>query len=138
MTNIILTVVAGLLVSILTGLLTYFIKQAKNYKKLLEEQRTEGYRQLIHEEIKPLEKDLGELRAKVLTLGQKEQHHIDIIQGSYKFRLIHLCKTYIRQQYITQDQFDQLSEFYKVYAELGGNGQAAEFYDKVLDLPIHD
>jgi hypothetical protein len=124
--------------SILTGLLTYFIKQAKNYKKLLEEQRTEGYIQLIHEEIKPLEKDLGELRAKVLALGQKEQHHIDIIQGSYKFRLIHLCKTYIRQQYITQDQFDQLSEFYKVYAELGGNGQAAEFYDKVLDLPIHD
>ena len=138
MTSIILTVVAGLLLSILTGMLTYFIKQAKNYKKLLEEQREEGYRQLIHEEIKPLEKDLGELRAKVLALGQKEQHHIDIIQGSYKFRLVHLCKTYIRQQYITQDQFDQLSEFYKVYAELGGNGQAAEFYDKVLDLPIHD
>ena len=138
MTSIILTVVAGLLLSILTGMLTYFIKQAKNYKRLLEEQREEGYRQLIHEEIKPLEKDLGELRAKVLALGQKEQHHIDIIQGSYKFRLVHLCKTYIRQQYITQDQFDQLSEFYKVYAELGGNGQAAEFYDKVLDLPIHD
>lgn len=138
MTTIIISVVAGLLLSILTGCLAYFVKEAKNYKKLLEEQREEGFRQLIHEEIKPLEKDLGELRAKLLEVGETEKHHIEIIQGSYKFRLIHLCKTYIRQQYITQDQFDQLSEFYKVYTDLGGNGQAAEFYDKVLDLPIHD
>ena len=138
MGELIIPVAAGLLVSILTGLLAYFIKQTKNYKKLLEEQREEGIRQLIHEEIKPLEKDLGELRVKLLEVGRTEQHHIEIIQGSYKFRLIHLCKTYIRQQYITQDQFDQLSEFYKVYTDLGGNGQAAEFYDKVLELPIHD
>lgn len=136
--EILVSVATTIILAVVTGLMTYFKKQAKGYKELLAEQKEESQRKLIHEEIKPLEKDLGELRKKVLELQTKEQHHIDIIQGSYKFRLIHLCRTYIRQGYITQDQFDQLSEFYKVYSDLGGNGQAAEFYDKVLDLPIHD
>ena len=136
--EILVSVATTIILAVVTGLMTYFKKQAKGYKELLAEQKEESQRKLIHEEIKPLEKDLGELRKKVLELQVKEQHHIDIIQGSYKFRLIHLCRTYIRQGYITQDQFDQLSEFYKVYSDLGGNGQAAEFYDKVLDLPIHD
>jgi hypothetical protein len=37
---------------------------------------------------------------------------------------------------MTQDQFEQLSEFYKMYHGLGGNGQAEEFYDKTRALPI--
>lgn len=138
MVEIIISVMSALIIAVLTGLLTHFKRQANDYKRLLSEQKKDSYRQLIHEEIKPLERDLGELRKMILELQAKEQHHIDIIQGSYKFRLIHLCRVYIRQKYITQEQFDQLSEFYKTYAELGGNGQAAEFYEKVLNLPIHD
>ena len=48
-----------------------------------------------------------------------------------------LCKQYIKQGYITPEQYDQLTEFYKIYHDLGGNGQAKEFYDKALSLPCH-
>lgn len=37
---------------------------------------------------------------------------------------------------MTQDQFEQLTEFYRVYTGLGGNGQAKEYYEKVMQLPI--
>jgi hypothetical protein len=39
---------------------------------------------------------------------------------------------------MTYSQYEQLTEFYKLYVGLGGNGQAKEFYDKVIKLPIHD
>ena len=136
--EIVVAVSSAIIIAILTGLMAYFKSQAKNYKVLLQEQKEENYRRIIHEEIKPLEEELGKLQTTVLKLREEEKNHMDIIQGSYKFRLIHLCRTYIRQKYITQEQFDQLSEFFKTYTNLGGNGQAAEFYDKVLDLPIHD
>ena len=48
-----------------------------------------------------------------------------------------LCKQYIKQGYITPEQYDQLTEFYKVYHDLGGNGQAKEFYDKAVSLQCH-
>ena len=138
MTELIISVVSAIIVAIVTGFMTYFKKQAKDYKRLLAEQKEENYRKQIHEEIAPLEKDLGELRVHLQKLENAEEERLKIIQGQYKFRLIHLCKVYIRQQYITEDQFEQLSEFYKVYTALGGNGQAAEFYQKVLNLPVHD
>lgn len=67
---------------------------------------------------------------------ETEQAHIDLIVSSYRFRLIQLCKIYIRQKYITQDQYDQLTEFYKVYVGFGGNGQAKEYYEKAIALPF--
>jgi hypothetical protein len=39
---------------------------------------------------------------------------------------------------MTESQFEQLTEFYKLYTGLGGNGQAKEFFDKACALPIHD
>lgn len=136
--QIAISVIAGLLIAILTGLMTYFRKQAKQYKDMLASQKEAFYRQLVHEEIKPLERDLGELRTQLLNLQAEEHHHLAIIQGQYKFRLIHLCRTYIRQGYLTEDQYECLSEFFKVYTDLGGNGQAQEFYERVMQLPIHD
>jgi hypothetical protein len=37
---------------------------------------------------------------------------------------------------MTQEQYDQLSEFYRIYSGLGGNGQAKEYYELALELPI--
>jgi hypothetical protein len=31
-----------------------------------------------------------------------------------------------------------LVEFYKVYVGLGGNGQAKQYYDKTIELPIRE
>ena len=55
---------------------------------------------------------------------------MDLIISSYRFRLVQLCREFIKQGYLTQSQYDQLVEFYKVYHGLGGNGQAQEYYEK--------
>lgn len=69
-----------------------------------------------------------------MNLGDTEQRHLNIIIASYRYRLIALCKEFINQGYITTDQYEQLSEFYKVYHDLGGNGQAEEYYHRAMSL----
>lgn len=63
---------------------------------------------------------------------------MDLIIASYRYRLVQLCKIYIHQGYMTQDQYDQLTEFYKLYTALGGNGQAQDYYEKTIKLEIRD
>lgn len=55
-------------------------------------------------------------------LQKKNDKNMEMIISSYKFRLIQLCKTHLRDKTITQDEFDQVSEMYKLYHGLGGNG----------------
>lgn len=73
--------------------------------------------------------DLNEVQA-------KNDENFKLIINSYKFRLIQLCKTHIRDGYISESDFEQITEMYKLYHGLGGNGQAQEYYDKVLELEI--
>ena len=136
--EIVLPIITSLLLGLVTGLLTHFKKQAKQYKELLQEQKEENWHKMIQGELEPLVKEVASLQAQINTLRNEEKEQIDIILGSYKFRLIYLCKAYLRQGYLTEDQLEQISEFYKTYHGLGGNGQAQEFYEKVLTLPVHD
>ena len=48
--------------------------------------------------------------------------NFNLIINSYKFRLIQLCKTHLRDDYITESDFEQITEMYKLYHGLGGNG----------------
>ena len=41
-----------------------------------------------------------------------------------------------KKGYMTSNEYEQLTEFYKVYHGLGGNGQAKTYYDKTIKLPI--
>lgn len=136
--QIVLPIITSLLLGLVTGLLAHFKKQAKQYKDLLEEQKEENWHKMIQGELEPLVKETASLQAQINALRKEEKEQIDIILGSYKFRLIYLCKAYLRQGYLTEDQLEQISEFYKTYHGLGGNGQAQEFYEKVLTLPVHD
>ena len=123
------------------------------------------YRQMIVDEIEPIIDELARLRDeinKVNLNAQKgitaletkedvEHRHMyddlndiqsentknfNLIINSYKFRLIQLCKTHLRDDYITESDFEQITEMYKLYHGLGGNGQAQEYYDKVLKLDV--
>lgn len=67
-----------------------------------------------------------------------EQHHMQLIIASYRYRLIQLCKEFIKQGFMTPKQYDQLIEFYKVYFGLGGNGPAKQYYDKAIALPVKE
>ena len=116
----------------------YLHSQLKNYKKLLDEKDNAQLRKVILDELEPIVEEIHRLEKRLKVCEEKENGHIDLILQSYKFRLIQLCKTYLRQQYLTQVQYDQLNEFFKVYSGLGGNGQAEEYYDKAMALPIKE
>lgn len=132
------------LVEILFGLVAagalafckYLHSQIKNYKKLLDEKKDERMETAIDERLEPIVAEIEELRKYIRDVGQVEKHHMDLIVSSYRFRLVQLCKEFIRQGYITQLQYDQLTEFYKLYEALGGNGQAKDYYDKAIMLDI--
>lgn len=116
----------------------YLHSQMKNYKKLLEEKEIVEFEEAIESRIEPIKNEIEELRKYIRDVGAVEKNHMDLIISSYRFRLIQLCKEYIRQGYMTQNQYDQLTEFYKLYNALGGNGQAQEYYEKTIKLEIRD
>lgn len=137
-TAVLISVISTIIISLLTACVVFFKKQAKTYQGLLERERKDNLRNTVREELEPVIEEINRLQARVERCEAKEQEDVKIILHSYKFRLIQLCQTYLRQQYLTQTQFDQLSEFYKVYHDLGGNGQAQEYYEKVMKLAIRE
>jgi hypothetical protein len=103
-------------------------------KKAEEQQKTEH---IIEEKLEPIYEELEALRTYIRETESIEKVHMSLIIASYRFRLIQLCKEFIKQGYLTQAQYDQLSEFYRVYVGLGGNGQAEDYYKRTMKLPIH-
>lgn len=145
------------------GLLAYckhLWAQKQELQKRKEEDMTRLHRQMILDEIEPLVEEIHRVKTsldqKVSELRheadqthanmykdlelvtKKNDKNLELIINSYKFRFIQLCKTHLRDGYITQDEFDQITEMFKLYSGLGGNGQAEEYYEKVIDLPLRD
>ena len=145
------------------GLLAYcksLFAQKKELQKRKEEDLTRLHRQMILDEIEPIIEELkrvkDNLQGSIDTLRSEADHthanmykdleivtkkndkNLELIINSYKFRLIQLCKTHLRDGYITQDAFEQITEMYKLYHGLGGNGQAQDYYERVMELEIHD
>ena len=71
-------------------------------------------------------------------LQDNNDKNFALIINSYKYRLIQLCKTHLRDGYISSDDFEQITEMYNLYHGLGGNGQAEDYYNKVKELEIKD
>jgi len=82
--------------------------------------------------------EMETLSAQIEDVSEKEHVLEERLLTSYRFRLIQLCRLYLSQKYLTQDQFDQLTEFFKLYSAMGGNGQGREYYEKAIALPIRD
>ena len=145
----------------------YLWGKNKELEKLQKEDENRKYRQMIINEIEPILDELAkaeddikhldtDVQASIAALkaaADIEHKHmykdLERIQGnndrnfnliinSYKFRLIQLCKSHLRDNFITEEDFEQITEMYKLYHGLGGNGQAQEYYEKVLDLEIHE
>lgn len=137
----------------------------KKLEEMQKADQNRQYRQMILDEIEPIINEITRLKSEITAVDTNakvaltqfrtevdvtKQHMYDdlneiqakndenfkLIINSYKFRLIQLCKTHIRDGYITESDFEQITEMYKLYHGLGGNGQAQEYYDKVLELDI--
>ena len=114
----------------------YLYKQLKAYKQLLNDKKYEDLDDRIDEKLKPILDDIEEIRGYIRKAEIKENRDLELIIASYRFRLVQLCKLYIKKGYMTQDEYDQLTEFFKLYSSLGGNGQAKEYYEKTVKLEI--
>lgn len=111
-------------------------KQMKTYRSLLDEKEQSQLDDKIETKLEPIVDEIEQLRNYIRGIDIEENRKLGLIIASYRYRLVQLCKLYLKQGYMTQDQFEQLSEFYKLYHGLGGNGQAEEYYDKTRALPI--
>ena len=100
----------------------YFHSKLKKYKKFVEEYEQNKLDELVDSRIKPLRKELEDLKVIIQNLITHQDHDIQLIIESYKFRLIQLCQMYQGQGHMTAEEYNQLSELYKVYSGLGGNG----------------
>ena len=150
----------GLVSAGLLAYCKYLWAQKQELAKRKEEDLTRLHRQMILDEIEPITVELvrikSELNNSINTLRseadnthanmykdlelvtKKNDKNLELIINSYKFRLIQLCKTHLRDGHITQDEFDQVTEMYKLYHGLGGNGQAQDYYERVMELEIRE
>lgn len=111
--------------------------QAEENARIIAEQKLdERISTHIEVELEPIYQELEDLRKYCRDNENLEKSHMNLIVASYRFRLIQLCKGFLRQEYITESQMEQLMEFYKLYKGLGGNGQAETYYAKAIALPL--
>ena len=113
-------------------------KELQTAKDLAAEKERHQIENTIETHLEPVYQELDDLRKYIQEKGELEQNHTNLIIASYRFRLIQLCKGFLAQGYLTSPQMEQLTEFYKVYTGLGGNGQAKIYYEKAMTLPLKD
>lgn len=137
-TTHLLEIIFGLISAGALAFCKYLYSKMKIYKKLIEEKENSTLDDTIENHIEPIRQEIEELRKYVLESNTLTNKHMDLILASYRFRLTQLCKAYIQQGFMSNTEYEQLVEFYKVYAGLGGNGQAKTYYDRAVQLPVHD
>lgn len=165
LTKYALEIFFGLVSAAALGFCRHLLKKNKELEEMQKADQNRQYRQMILDEIEPIINEITRLKGEITTVDTnakvaltqfkteadltkqsmyddlneiqaKNEENFKLIINSYKFRLIQLCKTHIRDGYITEHDFEQITEMYKLYHGLGGNGQAQEYYEKVLELDI--
>ena len=104
-----LTFLAEHIVEVIFGLISagalafcrYLYKQLKAYKQMLEEKKYEDLDDRIDEKLKPILDDIEEIREYIRKTESKENRDLELIIASYRFRLVQLCKLYIKKGYMT-------------------------------------
>lgn len=137
-----LELILGIISAAVMGFLGWHTAKLKKQLKLAEdyakEQEQKEVNKSIETKTQPIYDELENLRSYVRDNEIKSEKMWTLVIDSYKFRLIELCKVHLADGFMTQAEYDQLTEFYKVYTGLGGNGQAKQYYDKTIVLPVHD
>lgn len=128
-------VLLSLVTSGALALAAYFGNKLKKIGGLLKKEEKDQLDASIEEKTAPIIQEIEELRAYVRKVDASEQHKINLIISSYKYRLNQLCKLYLRQHYMTVDEYDQLNEFFHLYEALGGNGEAKVAFEQTIKLP---
>ena len=109
-----------------------FKEEMKHYQELLNNEQKEVYDQVIDRKLAPID-----------TRVRDVERNMDYIIDSYRFRIITLCQLAIDKGYMSQTDFDQLTEMFKLYTSLQIKSNssndysiAAEYFTKAKALPI--
>jgi hypothetical protein len=78
------------------GLCRWCWKNMKNYKALLENQEQNALEDTIEEKLAPILHEIEELRAYIRNVDTLNTHHLNLIIASYRYRLVQLCKVYLK------------------------------------------
>lgn len=74
----------------------YAWKQMKNYKSLLDEKGQAEVECLIEIKTEPIIEEIEELRTYIRETREMENSHLKLIVASYRYRLMQLCKQYLK------------------------------------------
>lgn len=164
-TSHLLEILFGLLSAGALAFCKYLWSQNKKLKEMQKADQNRQYRDMVLDEIEPLTVELKRIQDEInehkiktskdisqLKLDSELTHqnmyndlqHIQdgnsknfgLIINSYKYRLIQLCKSHIKDGYISASDYEQVSEMHTLYKDLGGNGQAEEYFQQVMKLEI--
>ena len=116
----------------------HFAKKFNDLRKLVESQKEAELNAFVGKKLEPIYQELEDLRKYVRENDLSVNNKLNLIVASYRYRLIQLCQEHLKAGQMTSCEYTQLTELYKLYTGLGGNGQAKEFYDKTVQLPLVD
>ena len=165
LTNYALEIFFGLVSAGALAFCKHLYSKNKKLEEMQKADQNRQYRQMILDEIEPIVDELSRLKSEIVGVDNNAKvmvnqlkadadathnvmykdlqkvkdenvRNLNLIVNSYKFRLIQLCKTHLRDNFITEADFEQITQMYKMYHGHGGNGQAQEYYEKVLKLEI--
>lgn len=125
--EVLFSAIIGLFAWVLKGVK----KEMKHYQELLDNEEKGAYDQVIDKKLQPIDNRVKDV-----------ERNIDYIVDSYRFRIITLCQLAIDKCYMSQGDFDQLTEMFKLYTSLNAKKQSAdysivaEYYTKAKALPI--
>lgn len=78
----------------------------------------------------------GGFWALIQAKGEKKSAKTKMILGLGHDRIIFLCKEFIKQGWISPDDYENLHEYlYEPYKLMGGNGTAERLMEEVKKLP---
>lgn len=135
-TEILFLLVSGGIIGYAKWKVNQLKKKLDDAEKLALEKEKAEIDITVEAHLSPIYQELEDLRQYTRDNESMHKSQLNLIVASYRFRLIQLSRAYLAQGYITQIQLDQIMEFFKVYTGLGGNGQAKDYYDKVMKLPL--
>lgn len=73
----------------------------------------------------------------IMRRDTKDSPERQMLKGLAHDRICHLGTSYLKQGYITMDDYQSLHDYlYVPYTRLGGNGTAKKIMDEVTALPI--
>ena len=81
----------------------YLHSQLKNYKKMLEEKEKDNLEEAIEAHIEPIKNEIEQLRKYIRETEVLEKSHMELIIASYRFRLVQLCRAYLKKGFMTSN-----------------------------------